>query len=521
MLSTILIQFCIISSINQSPFLKVECSSAWSVPENGKTKQHNDIEDPNYVDFKEFMRLATQPHNGITNPLYKIAIAKQMAYNERERQKNLVSNIVPSPIIADDSSSIPFEDIGRPQQPQGPFEDEEGVTYIHAHVLDRQSNDIRSSDDEIYLLEDKDYPKSIYENYNGIGQVAGITALPNNDVAIFHRADREWARDTFDSNFMVRDGIGAQDNLIKNNTIFILDGNNGSAIMSFGSNLFYMPHGIASDGLGNLWVTDVARHQVMRLPTAGLMRQTDSVVSADSDMDSNEIDHEDYQVHGSMKMIMKKNIKAEKIPTTTPPVQLWPDIIIGEAFVPGTDSSHFCQPSEVVVSSDGRMVYVADGYCNKRVSVFTGAGKFLTYIGGNLEMDVVHSLALSEEQNLLHVADREKRRIFSFKAGLGNESDSIGQLMNIVDYPIGRVFALTTIGPDHLLVSSNGDRSNRFDIAVLNPFKQEIKPIWTSSDLVVPHALTHTKDNYYAYAADLSKDSHKKVFKFDVIQRTS
>ena len=348
---------------------------------------------------------------------------------------------------------------------------------------------------EIYLLEDKDYPKSLYERFHGVGQVSGITTLPSADVAIFHRADREWTDKTFDANYTLRNVTYAQDNLIKNDTIMIIDGENGSPITSFGANLFSIPHSIASDNLGNLWVTDVGRHQVMRLPTS--MMQLSQHYQAGQRANNN-----------NNRRWLPGNL-----------TRLWPDIVLGEAFVPGSDYSHFCQPSEVKVSSDGRLVYVADGYCNQRIMVYTGSGKFLTSFGEREGFNVVHSLTLMEDRNLICAADRENERILCFRAGLDGDLNSIGELAVKLKYPLGRVFAIEALTNDHMLVASNQVETSRFDLAALNPFKSELKQTWTSSDLLAPHALARTRDGLYAYAADLSKDNYKKVFKFDVIQR--
>lgn len=349
---------------------------------------------------------------------------------------------------------------------------------------------------EIYVLEDKDYPTSLFEHYQGVGQVSGITTLPSSDVAIFHRSNREWTDKTFNqNNNTVKDFSQAQDNLIKNDTIMIIDGENGGAVTTFGANLFYMPHGIASDNKGNLWVTDVARHQVMRLPTS--MMQLNHVEGTSN-------------AQATSKSWLPGNLST-----------IWPDIVLGEAFVPGNDNAHFCKPSEIAISNDGRLVFVADGYCNQRVMVFTGNGKFLTSFGEDQNMNVLHSLTLVEERNLVCVADRENGRILCFKAGLDGNLETIGELVLSVKYPLGRVFAILSVTPDHMLVSSNYPDSSKYDLAALNPFSSDIKQTWTSSDLLAPHSLAKTRDGSYAYAADVSKGSHKKVFKFNIIVRRS
>lgn len=362
----------------------------------------------------------------------------------------------------------------------------------------------RKRSNEIYLLEDKDYPKSLFESYLGVGQVSGIATLPSDDVAIFHRSTREWTNNTFDISNSVADVANAQDNLIKNDTIMIIDREDGSAITTFGANLFYMPHSIASDNRGNLWVTDVGRHQVMRLPTS--MMQLEQ-----------HLDRSGKPGKGKSAKNLVLPGKHRWLPGNL--TRIWPDIILGEAFVPGIDEAHFCKPSEVAVSSDGRLVFIADGYCNKRVMVFTGTGKYITSFGKNQSFNVVHSLTLIEERNLVCVADRENGRIHCYKAGLNGDLESLGDLVLTVNYPIGRVFAIESISASHMLVASNQPGSSRFDLAALNPFTSELKQTWTSSDLLAPHSLARTKNGRFVYAADVSKEAYKKVFKFDVIER--
>ena len=44
-----------------------------------------------------------------------------------------------------------------------------------------------------------------------------------------------------------------------------LDPASGAVVSDWGSNLFYMPHGIAVDAEDNIWVTDVALHQALKV----------------------------------------------------------------------------------------------------------------------------------------------------------------------------------------------------------------------------------------------------------------
>ena len=65
---------------------------------------------------------------------------------------------------------------------------------------------------------------------------------------------------TFDKNFQLVDRTP-----IPNVTICTLDPETGEAKNSWGSNMFYVPHGLAVDLAGNTYITDVGLHQVMRV----------------------------------------------------------------------------------------------------------------------------------------------------------------------------------------------------------------------------------------------------------------
>lgn len=58
-----------------------------------------------------------------------------------------------------------------------------------------------------------------------------------------------------------------------------------------------------------------------------------------------------------------------------------PLLVLGEAFVPGSDKNHFCQPTDVAVDPDNGNIYVSDGYCNTRILTFSPEGKYLSHWG--------------------------------------------------------------------------------------------------------------------------------------------
>ena len=57
-------------------------------------------------------------------------------------------------------------------------------------------------------------------------------------------------------------------NPIKDNTILTLD-KSGKIQNEWGANLFFMPHHLTVDSQNNVWVTDVALHQVFKFSPYG------------------------------------------------------------------------------------------------------------------------------------------------------------------------------------------------------------------------------------------------------------
>jgi peptidylamidoglycolate lyase len=207
-----------------------------------------------------------------------------------------------------------------------------------------------------------------------LGNPTGIGIDSHQNIFVFHRANRKWPAD----NVM-------PDSTISSNTILMLDRETGKLIKSWGADLFIMPHGLTVDKWDNIWVTDVALHQVFKFSHDGVL-------------------------------LMK----------------------LGEAKMPGTDTSHFNLPTDVAVTNDGSF-YVSDGYGNSRVVKFSAAGKYLFAWGkkgnGEGEFNIPHAVSLDEKGNV-YVADRENKRIQIF--------DSTGKfLKQYADNSYGSICSVT------------------------------------------------------------------------------
>ncbi|CAN5561269.1 peptidyl-alpha-hydroxyglycine alpha-amidating lyase family protein [soil metagenome] len=185
-----------------------------------------------------------------------------------------------------------------------------------------------------------------------LSQVTGIGVDTSQNIFLFHRTGRQWTEPFPDS-------------LISANTVLLLNRQTGKLLESWGANLFIMPHGLTVDKDNNVWLTDVALHQVFKFSHDG-------------------------------KLL----------------------ITLGIAKTPGNDSLHFNLPTDVAVAKDGSF-YVSDGYGNSRIVKFSREGKYLFAWGkrgdGPGEFHTPHAIDLDAAGNV-YVADRDNNRIGEFDA---------------------------------------------------------------------------------------------------------
>ena len=185
-----------------------------------------------------------------------------------------------------------------------------------------------------------------------LGPVAGVGVDSKDNVFVFRRGDRT----AFPS---------GEFNLapIPRPTVLLFDGRSGALLAQWGAKTFAMPHGLAVDRRDNVWLTDVAYHQVYKYSHDGRLLLT-----------------------------------------------------IGERGVPGSDEAHFNRPTDIAVAEDGSF-YVSDGYRNSRVAKFAADGKFLFQWGkkgaGPGEFDLPHGIAL-DARGQVYVADRTNSRVQIF-----------------------------------------------------------------------------------------------------------
>jgi peptidylamidoglycolate lyase len=220
-----------------------------------------------------------------------------------------------------------------------------------------------------------------------LGQATGVAVDSHNHVFVFHRAGREWS-DPF------------PDDAIKAPTVAVMDGETGQFIAEWGADFFVMPHGLSVDLDDNLWLTDVARHQIFKF-------------SHDGDL----------------------------------------LLALGEDRVSGNDTGHFNLPTDVAIDKTGAF-FVSDGYGNARVVRFSPDGQFQSQWGvkgsAEGEFDLPHGIAL-DSAGRVYVADRSNSRIQVF--------DSQGRYITEWEgADIGRPYAVAIGSDDKAYVIDGGDQ---------------------------------------------------------------
>ncbi|XP_012660079.1 peptidyl-glycine alpha-amidating monooxygenase isoform X2 [Otolemur garnettii] len=322
-------------------------------------------------------------------------------------------------LVAEIANVVQKKDLGRSDASEGAGREERGdgaLVRDRIHKFHRLESTVRPAESRVFsqplpaegIWEPEhsgDFHVEEALDWPGVyllpGQVSGVALDLNNNLVIFHRGDHVWDGNSFDSKFVYQQrGLGP----IEEDTILVVDPNTATVIQSSGKNLFYLPHGLSVDKDGNYWVTDVALHQVFKL---------------------------DPNSKGG------------------------PALTLGRSMQPGSDQSHFCQPTDVAVDPDTGAVYVSDGYCNSRIVQFSPQGKFVTQWGEESsgsnprpgQLSVPHSLALVPPLGQLCVADREHGRIQCFNTDTKEfvreiKHPSFGRNVFAISYIPGLLFAV-------------------------------------------------------------------------------
>jgi len=291
-----------------------------------------------------------------------------------------------------------------------------------------------------------------WDDHLDLGQVVAVDVNLDNDPVIFHRGSVTWNAFTYDRNNALNNKRA-----IEEDTILTLDAVTGAVKSSFGSGMFYMPHGLRIDHEGNTWVIDTGLHQVMKFSKG----------------------------------------------------QTNPSLVLGEKFVPGNDARHFCKPTSVSVASSGT-IFVADGYCNNRVAVFDKFGNHVRDIRGN--WNVVHSIELYEKEDMLCIADREGQQVECLSAGIRSPK-FLGQSLSSISN-LGRVYAIAGRGDTLIAVNGQGFFKNPQGVSVDINNNNQIFDTW-GDGLKNPHDVALDRLGDAVYVVEIGPNTIRKFEKSD------
>jgi sugar lactone lactonase YvrE len=303
-----------------------------------------------------------------------------------------------------------------------------------------------------------------------LGQLSGVAIDKYGNAVVFHRGDRTWNAATFNRDNTYGGDRGVP---IPMDTVLTIN-STGHVVNSWGSGLFFLPHMITVDSQNNVWLTDVALHQVFKFPAYG----------------------------GDHRPLIK----------------------LGEKFVPGSDDTHYCKPTAVAVSEDTNTFFVSDGYCNSRVIKYSvtvkngkhevnkvfewgqGAGPFTLSLSPD-SFNIPHGLALAEDRSMICVADRENGRVQCFSSDDGSFLQSVkppgfGSRIFSVSYSPangGKLYAVS--GPD-LSPFASGPTGYVID---LEGQTNSLEGTWNVPDgLKNPHDLAVSNDGSTIYVVELN-----------------
>ena len=92
-----------------------------------------------------------------------------------------------------------------------------------------------------------------------LGAVSAVALDVYKHVVVFHRVNRAWSSRTFnEQNIYLEKKLGP----ITEPTIITFDRDSGNVLNEWGSNLFYLPHGLHING-NYYYITDVGREELV------------------------------------------------------------------------------------------------------------------------------------------------------------------------------------------------------------------------------------------------------------------
>lgn len=272
-----------------------------------------------------------------------------------------------------------------------------------------------------------------------LGAAAGVGVDSKGNVWVFQRGGRQWNEP------LLTDPI-------KYPTVVQFDGKSGKLLQVWAAGTFAMPHGLTIDGEDNVWLTDVALHQIYKYSPAGKLLLT-----------------------------------------------------LGERGVPGTDTMHFNRPTDIAALPDGSF-YVSDGYRNTRVMKFAADGRFEFQWGkpgtGPGEFNTPHGIAVDRSGHV-YVADRENDRVQVF--------DAKGRFLEQwKSASIGRPYSLALLPADLAAVVDGGVQPDA------PPDRSGVAIVKRDGSLIERFGRFGNYDGQFRMGHDIASDDEGNIYVVDI-----
>lgn len=255
-----------------------------------------------------------------------------------------------------------------------------------------------------------------------LGRVSGVASDAQGDVYVLHR------------------GTDAD-------PVVVFDRQGTRMLRSWGRGMFTKPHGIRVDPDGNVWITDLGDHRVLKFSRDGglIFELGERGRPGNTEGHFNRPADIAFGPNGDVYVVDQG--EDEERPGLGDPrvVRISPDgTYLGQWGAPGHGPGEFHFPHSIAVDSRGT-VYVSDRE-NNRVQLFDPEGGFLrewTHLGSTM------SLVITPEDELWMLNDPDNIQILTYDA-------LAGRIMR-VDPATGRVLG-SMASPGHMLdVSASGD----------------------------------------------------------------
>lgn len=289
---------------------------------------------------------------------------------------------------------------------------------VNGHVYMKDGSGV--GDNVIPVIEDQ-----VWKPGTDFGQITGIfySQITQNSVWMFSRKNVVWDAKTFLSDNTFRNA----DDVVKDDTISLVDLQTGRTKESFGASEFLLPHMISESPGGHLWVTDVGSHQVHKISDG--------------------------------KITMS----------------------LGQRNKPGSSDEQFCKPTEAIETRNGRL-FVADGYCNDRVVEYEAStGKFIRSYDIPLEGSLPHSIVYDECKSVLFVALRLSQEVIKLNLDDGDFALTSWSLSSF-----GQPFAVR-LGMYGIPYVLTWDLKKKSHLVELSPSNGKISQFWELPGIRAPH----------------------------------